>query len=161
MRTPYAAQMNGGATDRYGQEQQWHPPAGHGFDDQQAQFGPPPAPRRRPDRGGRNSWIAFLSGIMIATVAVVSAFFMLGRTVATPANALVGDCLARSGSDVEVVACADPRAAFTVLGRFDGRTRAEAGAAACTPFRATTDVYWKGKGGANERGLVLCLGPAK
>lgn len=193
MSTPYAAQIDGAGTVRYGREQ-WQPYGdpnqhvpgyGHGpisqppmhamqppmsqypmpyggapeydVDEETVRFDRPTTrPRRR-----KNAVLGLITATLVASGVVGGGFFLLGRTAEAPAAAVVGDCLARSGSGAVIVPCADPQAAFTVLGRLDGRTRIEAGITACSPFPTTTDVYWQGKDGADERGLVLCLGSAK
>ncbi|WP_117210952.1 LppU/SCO3897 family protein [Allorhizocola rhizosphaerae] len=84
-------------------------------------------------------------------------------------RAQVGDCLV--GADdgrFRIVDCADATAAFTVVGRVDGRAQAEA-AEACKALaspppsqppspstsRAPERAYWEGRPG--EPGVVLCL----
>ncbi len=190
MSTPFAAQIDGGPAVRFGQDP-WqnhsgpthHMPAygqgpvaqpmsypqpmpyggvpEYGVDEETVRFDRPSGGRpRRPGRR-RSVVISLITATLVASGVVGGGFFLLGRTAEAPAAAVVGDCLARSGSGAVIVPCADPQAGFTVLGRLDGRTRIEAGITACSPFAATTDVYWQGKEGVGERGLVLCLGPAK
>lgn len=165
MSTPFAAQIDGGRTVRHGREQ-WLPygdpnqhARGYDLDEETVRFDRR-STGRRPGRR-RTVWVSLITAILVASGVVGGGFFLLGRTADAPAAAVVGDCLARSGSGAVIVSCTDPQAAFTVLGRLGNRTRIEAGITACSPFPATTDVYWQGKEGVEERGLVLCLGPAQ
>ncbi|MGI5129490.1 LppU/SCO3897 family protein [Pseudonocardia sp. CA-107938] len=112
-------------------------------------------------RRRRNVWISLLSGVTVATGVLIGGAYVIGNLSDAPASAVVGDCLARSGDGAVVVPCSDAKATFTVLGRLESRTEIEASMSACSPFPQTTDVYWQGRSGAGERGLVLCLGPAK
>lgn len=189
MSIPFAAQDDGGPTVRFGRGQ-WRPDTGPGYgrgpQPPQPQPPQPPmpyggvpgygvdeetvrldhlptapsAPPRRPRRRA-HVWISLLAATLTASGVVAGGFFLLGRSAEAPAAAVVGDCLARDGDGAVIVPCADPQAAFIVLGRLVGRSRIEAGITACSPFPATTDVYWQGKDGVGERGLVLCLGPAR
>jgi hypothetical protein len=73
------------------------------------------------------------------------------------AQAQVGDCMVGAdGGRFEIVDCADQSAAFTVVGRVDGRPQGEA-AEACKTFAspAPERAYWEGQQGA--AGVVLCL----
>jgi hypothetical protein len=73
------------------------------------------------------------------------------------AQAQVGDCLVGAAEGrFEVVDCADGSAAFTVVGRAEGRAQTEA-AEACKTLAspAPERAYWEGKAG--EPGVVLCL----
>ena len=118
----------------------------YGVDEETVRFDRPSG--GRPHRPGRRRSVvlSLITATLVASGVVGGGFFLLGRTAEAPAAAVVGDCLARSGSGAVIVPCADPQAAFTVLGRLDGRTRIEAGITACSPFAATTDVYLAGQG---------------
>lgn len=117
----------------------------------------PPAPARRPRR-----WLSLGLGVLVAVVLVVGAvlggFWIAGRQDAVPSTAVVGSCLARSGSDsVAVVGCGDPAAALRVLARLDDRPQPDPASTVCAATQGATASYWKGPHGG--RGTVLCLAP--
>jgi hypothetical protein len=117
---------------------------------------PPPRPRRK------IVW-------RIAGIAIVAVIVAAGITAAIsflsddPEVAGVGDCLSRSGDrDVKIVRCTDAKAELKVVGKVDGKTRAEFGgqtATLCKPFPSARSAFWRGPRGG--KGYVLCLAPNK
>lgn len=98
--------------------------------------------------------------VLTVFLVVVVAFFGLiwFATRHNPEGAKVGDCVRQTGSDsVRVVGCADPAAAFRVVGRVNDRTEFQASLSACAPFadQGAEQFYWSGKLG--KTGYVLCL----
>jgi len=106
--------------------------------------------------------------VALLTLLVVSALAFLGVYIGTqheqaanPDNASVGACMARSGTDdMKVVSCNDGKAAYTVVGKVEGKTQADLSLGSgdiCKPFPAAKSAFWKGKIG--EKGYILCLAP--
>jgi hypothetical protein len=98
--------------------------------------------------------------LLVLTGVVVGGAWYLSRD--QPANAKVGDCVARAGDDsLKVVGCSDPDADLTVVGRVDGKTRSEAGylSTVCEAYESqgAEEMYWEGEQG--KKGFVLCLAP--
>jgi hypothetical protein len=94
--------------------------------------------------------------VVLGGIAAVGAY--LNRDAANKAN--VGDCVTQEGAnDLKVVECTDASADFKVVGRVEDKTQSEASLGACDDYPETESAYWEGKPG--EKGLVLCLAPAK
>ncbi len=104
--------------------------------------------------------------ILLQAVAACLGLAVVGGTVALVwlflnakpiPTAQVGDCMvAGAGDRFEIVDCADQSAAFTVVGRLEGRAQPEA-AEACKALKeeAPERAYWEGQSGGS--GVVLCL----
>jgi hypothetical protein len=112
----------------------------------------PAAPRRR--HLGR--WIGV--GVVVAALGGVG--WYLGFGPGAPVSAVVGDCVAQTGTDdVKVVGCGEPSAQFRVAGKLENRTMIDAGLFACSDFPDATSSFWQGEEG--KPGMVLCLAPLK
>lgn len=79
-----------------------------------------------------------------------------------PETAEIGDCLTgRTADSLRTVDCADPAAAYRVVGKVEDRTEAEFVASdvarLCAAQPTARNAYWEGKKGG--KGYVLCLEP--
>ena len=107
-----------------------------------------------------------MGAIVAQAVVACLALALVGGTVALvwlfvsakpEPEARVGDCMISAADGrYELIDCADQSAAFSVVGRLDGRMQADA-AEACKTLKeaAPEQAYWKGNAG--EPGVVLCL----
>jgi hypothetical protein len=114
----------------------------------QTVLGGAPAPKRR---GRQLVWIGV---IVVVVLALVGISVFLNRN--SPSGAKVGDCVHKTGTDsIEVVACTDKNAEFTVVGRVEDQTQVQAGLSSCDPYPDADQVFWSGEEGGT--GYVLCL----
>lgn len=133
------------------------PPAGGSFPPQPAGGGFAP-PRPTPRGGGAKRAIITIVVLLLVVGGIAAAGAYFGRNAASKAK--VGDCVQQKGpNDLAVVKCSDAKADFKVVGRVENKTQIDAGINACKPFPEAEQAYWEGKQG--EKGLVLCLAPAK
>jgi hypothetical protein len=109
--------------------------------------------------GSRRRQVVTLVVLLLLTGGLIGGAWYFTRDQAE--NAKVGDCVAQTGSDsIEIVDCAGAKASFKVVGRVDGKTRAEAGYGLSDVCDASKDqgaeqMYWQGEQG--KKGFVLCL----
>ncbi|MET7426596.1 hypothetical protein [Dactylosporangium sp. NPDC005555] len=97
-----------------------------------------------------------ISGVVLAAIAGGSWFFSRDNGQ----NAKLGDCLHQVASDdVKIVKCDSSDADFSVVGKVEDKTQAEASGSACEPFAEAESVFWWGSSGS--KGDVLCLKPLK
>ena len=114
-----------------------------------------PVPAALARRSKRRQLIV-LSVFLVAVVAFFG--FVYAATRHNPGTAKVGDCVRQTGADaVRVVACADSRAEFKVVGRVENKTEVDPSLNACDPFAdlGATQAFWSGQAG--KTGYVLCL----
>lgn len=135
-----------------------------------ADAGPPPEAKRSATRK-----VLGVVGAVLAIGVIVAVKFGLGTAVAAAldedgtAKAKVGDCVTelpdatggehKDAPGAELVACTSPKAVYTVIGRVDGQTEAQARTGqACEPFlqpgQAGYFFYNIRPGGT---GYLLCL----
>ena len=94
--------------------------------------------------------------VIVAAFIGVAVYF----TRNSPDTAKVGDCVRQDGADsVQVVDCADPAAAYKVVGRVEDKTQVQASISACDAFPDSDSYFWLGKPGGS--GFVLCLASTK
>lgn len=125
---------------------------------------PPPAASRKP---GRRILVSVLSVIAIALIAFVVRFGLqeLLSDEDRTAEAQAGDCISdiqapkegetTDAAGASVVDCASADARFTVVGRIDDRTKAEATDTVCQTYADAEYFIWAGEEG--KKGYVLCL----
>ncbi|MGW1173432.1 LppU/SCO3897 family protein [Kitasatospora sp. NPDC002543] len=143
---PYGQQPYGQpAPGPYGQQP---PPGPYGHPQPTAAV--PPAP---PAKKGIRSKLRIV-GLVGGCVALAVGYFVAGPSVS---SAKPGDCVRAGGSrDVEIVKCADTKANYRVLAKFEGTTDVTR----CQQTPQTTSAV-SGKSGRrwNKKRYVLCLGP--
>lgn len=107
--------------------------------------------------------------VVVAIIAVVK--FGAGEVLAfitgDTAKAEVGDCITQTkntsdqnAEDMKIVDCADPEAAFEVVGVVENKTDTES-KTACIDF-ASAESYlfmWEGEKTETTKGRVICLAP--
>ena len=145
----------------------------------QGQFGPagqpPPGTPGTPPakKGGRKKVVFTVLGVLVALAVALGVWAGVSGGLDAlggdrTAEAKQGDCLGdlnapaegqtTEANNAKVVDCASTDAKFTVVGRIDDKTEAEATAAACTAYPDASLVYFARKGGATN-GYILCLAP--
>ena len=97
-----------------------------------------------------------LSVFLVLVVGLFGAIWLATRH--KPSTAKAGDCVRTTGEDsVETVACTDPSAQYTVVGRVEDQTQTQATLSSCDAFQGVEQVFWSGEQGGT--GYVLCLAP--
>jgi hypothetical protein len=124
---------------------------------------PASAPGRR--KRSLGSWFSGLSTknkfrVILVAVTVLVLPFAIYLGLDEPNQADVGDCMAGKGaSDLRIVSCSDASAEWKVLGRLEGKTKADQDGA-CNAHAGTTASFYQ-DGRRFRKGFILCLGPAK
>jgi uncharacterized iron-regulated membrane protein len=132
------------------------------------QFSPPAVtPVEKPQGNAFTRWFKGQSTIGKIRIIVVLLLVVVGGPIAyfaaqsAPSAANVNDCMKGQTADaMKKVACTDPTAEWTVVGRLSDKTEAEFDVdKSCAAYPTTEVGYWEGKKG--QKGFILCLAPKK
>ncbi|HEX5741476.1 MAG TPA: hypothetical protein VFY17_07995 [Pilimelia sp.] len=121
-----------------------------------------PAPARR-----RSPFVKVMLVIGIAAIVLAGAVgWQIARHLAyePEPRAAVGECLVGAQPrEMKRVACSDPAARWTVLGKVDQITERQfqADNGLCQAHPAAEYTFWEAADRKNAKGYALCLGPVK